>query len=70
MMTVAVKPAHSQLWRFLAEVSKSVSQCMLCLHHAVEMVGERAGQAQHILILPLCVPQDLNLSLQLQVHSP
>lgn len=34
------------------------------------MIGQRFGQPQHIFIFPFGVPQNLYLSLQLQVHSP
>lgn len=61
--------AHPQLGRFLAEVSERVSECVLCLHHAVEVISECTGQAQHVLILALSVSQNLNLSLQLQIYS-
>lgn len=61
---------HPQLWRFLTEVSKGVAQCMLRLHHVVEVVGQRSGQSQHILIFLFSVSQHFNLGLELQVHSP
>lgn len=64
-----MKGTHSQLWRFLAEVSERVSECMLCLHHTVEVISECTGQAQHILIFALGVSQNLDLSLQLQIYS-
>jgi len=43
---------------------------VLRLHHAVEVIGQRSGQPQHVLVLAFGVPQDLDLGLQLQVHGP
>lgn len=61
--------AYLQLRRLLAEVRKGIPQGMLCLYQAVEVVGESPRELQHTLVLALCLPEQLNLCLQLQVHG-
>lgn len=61
--------AYLQLRRLLAEVRKGIAQGVLRLHQAVEVVGESPRQLQHTLVLALCLPEQLNLRLQLQVHG-
>lgn len=63
-------PRHLELWGLLAEVSKGVPQCMLGLQQAVEVGCQCPAQLQDTLILALRLTQQLNLQLQLQVHSP
>ena len=64
----ATAPPYLQLRRLLAEVRKGIPQGVLCLHQAVEVVGESPRQLQHTLVLALRFPEQLNLCLQLQVH--
>lgn len=59
-----------EFWRLEAEVGKSVAQLPLRLHHLRQLTSQRLSQLYHILVLPLVVPQHVNLSLQLQVHGP
>lgn len=61
---------HPQLRGFLAQVGEGVAQRVLRLHHVVEVVGQRSGQTQHVLIFAPGVSQHLDLGLQLQVHGP
>lgn len=69
-LTEHILRPHPELWRLLAEIGKGIAQRMLRLHHVVEVVGERPGQSQHILVFPFSISQHLNLGLQLQVYSP
>ncbi len=47
---------------------EGVSERALRLHHVIEVVGERTRETQNVRVLPLCVAQSLDLSLQLHVH--
>lgn len=44
---------YLQLWGLLAEVSESVSQCLLCLHHVLKMIDEFSGESEDGFILAL-----------------
>lgn len=56
--------------RLEAEVSESVAQLPLSLHHLGELVGQSLGQLDHVLVLALVVAQHFDLPLQLRVHRP
>ncbi len=62
--------AHMEFWRLEAEVSKGFAQLPLRLHHLGQLIGQRLSQLDYMLVFSLVVTKELDLSLQLHVHSP
>lgn len=65
-----VNPTYVEFWGLEAEVSEGIAQLLLRLHDLGELTGQRLSQLDDMLVLPLVVAQDFDLSLQLHVHRP
>ncbi|CAN8032989.1 unnamed protein product, partial [Ixodes persulcatus] len=54
----------------VGQLLEGLRQQALRLHHLHGMRGERSGEPEHVQVLGLGVPQQLDLGLQLSVHRP